>query len=48
MSIRLYVNIKSHNLKEHGFPIRIKYRSEIANIKSRPEASGRVNLLKTR
>ena len=48
MSIRLYVNIKSHNLKEHGFPVRIKYRSETANIKSRPEASGRVNLLKTR
>ena len=48
MSVRLYVNIKSHSLKEYGFPLSIKYRPEIANIKSRPEASGRVNLLKIR
>ena len=48
MSVRLYVNIKSHSLKEYGFPVSIKYRPEIANIKSRPEVSGRVNLLKIR
>ena len=48
MSVRLYVDIESHNLKEYGFPVRIKYRPQTANIKSRPEAYGRVNLLKTR
>lgn len=44
------LSFKSHKLKEHGFPISIKYTPETANIKSQPlllktlisEASGKL------
>ena len=47
---------KSHILKEHDFPVCIKYRPETANIKSRPlllktlisEVSEMLYLLKSR